>query len=175
MPDIHPWLIIFFFSHLKNYSKCSPHLWPHKKDGWSWFGIYLPNKNTNIILGISVGRHRGDTCTHCYFAVDLNEPWAQQIVATRRLICITLQNFWSKDTSHCHSAADYKELKTDNKRRKLRAPYSPISKQPRVVVTIKVWAHLIDITCVFTWDSTVKQIISILIIYQFYHSKSFIN
>ena len=43
------------------------------KDGAS-LGFYLPDEYTDIILGISKGRNRGDACTHCYFTVDLNEP-----------------------------------------------------------------------------------------------------
>lgn len=78
--------------------------------GWVWMNIYvswilllnyllfyfilsfyLPDKYTDIILRIPVGRNRRDACSHCYFTVDLDEAWAKEIVATCGLVCITLK------------------------------------------------------------------------------------
>ena len=52
--------------------------------------IYLPNKNTDVILGIAKSRHRRNARTHSYLIVYLNKARAEKIVATRGLICITL-------------------------------------------------------------------------------------
>lgn len=58
---------------------------------WGCFGLYLPDKYTNIILGIAICRNRRDACSHCYLAVNLNKAWAEEVVATGGLVCITLK------------------------------------------------------------------------------------
>lgn len=51
----------------------------------------LPNQDANVVLGATVPRDWGDACPHGYVTVDLNETWAQKVVASRCLIRVTLQ------------------------------------------------------------------------------------
>lgn len=64
--------------------------------GGLWSYYYLPNENPNIILRATIARDWKYACPHCHLTIDLNEPWAQQVVASCCLICITLHIFSRK-------------------------------------------------------------------------------
>lgn len=62
-----------------------------------FIAFYLPHKYADIILGTVITGNREDARTHCYFIVDLNKAWAEEVITTRRLICITLSFVWEKE------------------------------------------------------------------------------
>ena len=54
------------------------------------FGLYLPNKYTDIVLRTAVVGEGEDAGAHCDFVADLNESCAEQVVAPCCLISIAL-------------------------------------------------------------------------------------
>ena len=58
---------------------------------WELFGIYLPDQNVDVILGATIVGDREDAGAHGDLIACLDEPRAQQVVASCCLIRITLQ------------------------------------------------------------------------------------
>lgn len=109
------------------------------------FVTYLPDKYADIILGTSKCRHRRDACSHGYFAVHLNKPWAEEVIATCGLICIALKTpfivirtmiwNWKNKTQRFDDNIFITEANQS---------YSPVSEESCVVIAIQIWTDLLS-------------------------------
>lgn len=66
------------------------------------FGVYLPDQDVDVILGAAVVGDREDAGAHGDLVVYLDEPRAQQVVASCCLVGIALQYPSEAIQDQCH-------------------------------------------------------------------------